>query len=211
MSKTWEVEIRVNGDTVLTLGSSHLSGIENIDDYVDDVRNCAQHLLSFIGDPDSPFQGKRKWDEGDHEGCGIDSQRAFLLAQLRATPSSLNDAMRTMEIAADFIGGVAQRVPEPDPQIALESERAEGWKRLAYNMADAAVAQRALDRNEIARIINPDLFVEYDLLVKAGTIAENGKPWSWVVFGTKIEALLAKADAIIALSAVPSTECGESK
>jgi hypothetical protein len=51
MSKTWEVEIRVNGETILTLGSSHLSGIENIDDYANDVRNCAQHLLSFIGEP----------------------------------------------------------------------------------------------------------------------------------------------------------------
>jgi hypothetical protein len=48
-SKTWEVEIRINGESVLTLGSSHLSGIENISDYAADIENCAVHLLSFIG------------------------------------------------------------------------------------------------------------------------------------------------------------------
>lgn len=56
----------------------------------------------------------RRWDVGEHEGCGIDSQRAFergkviisreeLLKQLRAMPSSLNDACRTMEAAAEYI------------------------------------------------------------------------------------------------------------
>ena len=47
--KSWEVEIRADGETILTIGSSHLSGAEDIDAYADIVRNCAQHLLSFIG------------------------------------------------------------------------------------------------------------------------------------------------------------------
>jgi hypothetical protein len=62
--KNWEVEIRADGETILTIGSSHLSGTEDIDAYADIVRTCAQHLLSFIGavkDPanvsesDTPF------------------------------------------------------------------------------------------------------------------------------------------------------------
>lgn len=63
------------------------------------------------------------------------------------------------------------------------------------------------DRETVARIINPELFVEYDLLVKQGTLAENGKLWSEVVFGKRIEALHQKADAIIAaLRAAPAAE-----
>jgi hypothetical protein len=55
------------------------------------------------------------------------------------------------------------------------------------------------EKEQIARIINPDLYVEYDLLVKKGTLAENGKLWADVVFGFRIERLVEKADAIIAL------------
>lgn len=40
--------------------------------------------------------------------------REELLTQLRAMPSSLNDAMRTMEMAADFITRHAQRLPTPE-------------------------------------------------------------------------------------------------
>lgn len=45
----WEVGLRINGTDILTIGSQHLAGIENIDDYADTVRTAAQHLLSFIG------------------------------------------------------------------------------------------------------------------------------------------------------------------
>ncbi len=41
--------------------------------------------------------------------------------------------------------------------------------------------------------------VEARRLVERGTITENGQPWAEVVFGKKIEAVLAKADAILAL------------
>jgi hypothetical protein len=53
----WEVSVSINGENVLTIGHDHLSGIENIDDYADEVRNCAQHLLSFIG-PASAANGE---------------------------------------------------------------------------------------------------------------------------------------------------------
>jgi hypothetical protein len=57
------------------------------------------------------------------------------------------------------------------------------------------------NREKIARIINPDLYVEYDLLMEKGILAENGKLWADVVFGLRIARLLEKADAILALLA----------
>ncbi len=52
--RTWEVEIRVNGTDILTIGNTHLCGISNIDDYAETVREAARHLLAFIGSPDAP-------------------------------------------------------------------------------------------------------------------------------------------------------------
>jgi hypothetical protein len=46
----WGVDIRINGERVLTIESNSLSGIENISDFADTVRECAEHLLAFIGD-----------------------------------------------------------------------------------------------------------------------------------------------------------------
>ena len=63
--QSWEVEVRVNGDSVLTIGgegAAHIAGIENIDDYARTVETCAHHLLAFIGwpvglgEPQSPTQ-----------------------------------------------------------------------------------------------------------------------------------------------------------
>jgi hypothetical protein len=50
---SWEVEIRIEGESVLTIGHTHLAGIEDIDRYADAVRTCAEHLLSFIGSGES--------------------------------------------------------------------------------------------------------------------------------------------------------------
>jgi len=47
--ESWEIEIRTSGNTILTIGSWGLSGIENITDYADLVRHCANHLYAFIG------------------------------------------------------------------------------------------------------------------------------------------------------------------
>lgn len=47
----WEVEVRINGTTALTIGHNHLSGMVNIDEFSDVVENCAHHLLAFIGRP----------------------------------------------------------------------------------------------------------------------------------------------------------------
>jgi hypothetical protein len=49
VERTWEVSVAVNGNNILTIGSNHLSGIENIDEFAEIVANCGEHLLSFIG------------------------------------------------------------------------------------------------------------------------------------------------------------------
>lgn len=50
----WEVEIRVCGERILTIGHEHLSGLADIDKYADVVRTCAEHLMSFIGPEEPP-------------------------------------------------------------------------------------------------------------------------------------------------------------
>ncbi len=58
---TWEVEVRVNGETHLTIGHNHLAGDPEINE--DIVENCAQHLLAFIGratPPAAPAGGESK-------------------------------------------------------------------------------------------------------------------------------------------------------
>lgn len=47
--KSWEVEVRVNGTDILTIGTTHSCGINNIDDYAETIREAANHLLAFIG------------------------------------------------------------------------------------------------------------------------------------------------------------------
>lgn len=54
MADGWAVSIDVNGETVLTIGHNHLSGADDIDRHADVVRNCAQHLLAFIGGDERP-------------------------------------------------------------------------------------------------------------------------------------------------------------
>lgn len=57
----WAVEVRVNGEAILTIESNNnLCGVANIDDYADVVRTCARHLSSFIGpDRQSPHGAPR--------------------------------------------------------------------------------------------------------------------------------------------------------
>jgi len=60
--ESWEVEIRMSGETILTIGSWGLSGIENISDHADLVRHCADHLNAFIGAEETDNQAP----EADH-------------------------------------------------------------------------------------------------------------------------------------------------
>lgn len=50
----WEVEVRVNGERILTIGRDELSGVSDIERHAGIVRTCAEHLASFIGPEDTP-------------------------------------------------------------------------------------------------------------------------------------------------------------
>jgi len=71
-TQSWEVSVSVNGETILTIGHSHLCGVENISDYAGDVRNCAQHLLALVGEEDTEDSGMCKswlgYEEADGDG-----------------------------------------------------------------------------------------------------------------------------------------------
>lgn len=48
----WAVTVEVNGVGILTISNNCVSGIDNIADFDGIVRNCAQHLIGFIGQPE---------------------------------------------------------------------------------------------------------------------------------------------------------------
>ncbi|WP_345815336.1 DUF551 domain-containing protein [Paraburkholderia sp. PREW-6R] len=48
----WSVTVNVNAQDILMIGHNSLSGIDNIEDFAQVVRDCAEHLLSFIGKPE---------------------------------------------------------------------------------------------------------------------------------------------------------------
>ena len=76
MTRRWEVDVRVDGNLILTIGQN-LSGIENIDDFADEVRAAGEHLLSFIG----PAEGGGETPSGPPcPKCGEETADGFGLA-----------------------------------------------------------------------------------------------------------------------------------
>ncbi len=57
MTQHWSVMVCVDGEEILTIESNGLSGVENINDYDKEIRNCARHLLAFIGEPHESGHG----------------------------------------------------------------------------------------------------------------------------------------------------------
>ena len=48
----WSVSVEVDAETILTIGHNSLSGIDDFTDaQAQVIRNCAEHLLAFIGSP----------------------------------------------------------------------------------------------------------------------------------------------------------------
>ena len=115
----WEVEIRIGGERVLTIGHSHLSGIPNIDDYGDTVRTCAEHLLSFIGSGDpAPCFACGGYDDGEQfmcEVCGGDE----LLGDL-AESASRSEAARQLTAQSQPSPTVG---PQSSPTSPAEGEK----------------------------------------------------------------------------------------
>lgn len=56
----WGVDVRVNGEHVLTIESNCLSGRELSDVDEEAIRTAAQHLLAFVGDESSEAKKQRE-------------------------------------------------------------------------------------------------------------------------------------------------------
>jgi hypothetical protein len=51
MPKNWSVTVTADGEDILRLSSGGLCGREDISNFAPIVRECANHLLAFIGPP----------------------------------------------------------------------------------------------------------------------------------------------------------------
>lgn len=49
----FRITVAVNGDEVIAIETEMLAGVPNVDDYAEEIRAAAQHLLAFIG-PENP-------------------------------------------------------------------------------------------------------------------------------------------------------------
>ena len=67
LAEHWRVTVDADGKQILCIESHCLSGIPNVADYAETVRNCAQHLLAFIGEEPATLQQEvetlRRWRE----------------------------------------------------------------------------------------------------------------------------------------------------
>ena len=50
MKNTWLVTVVVDNQNIISISDGHISGIGNVSDYEDEIRECAKHLLGFIGE-----------------------------------------------------------------------------------------------------------------------------------------------------------------
>lgn len=82
------VEVRVDGEGILTLETSCLAGVPDIDQYDEELRWCAHHLLSFIGDPHPDASEAREAD--------LKAKLTQLVDAWEATPAGLQ-SVRVIE------------------------------------------------------------------------------------------------------------------
>jgi len=55
-SKSWEVFVSVEGDEVISIGSSgYLAGVSSPDQFREQIIAAAEHLIAFIGREDGPY------------------------------------------------------------------------------------------------------------------------------------------------------------
>lgn len=110
----WAVNVHVNGIQILNIESECLSGIPNIDDYADTVRNCAKHLLSFIGDEiaESASDCDKQECMGDASPCDPKD-----LQELLAKPSVLEPSDRTADVTVEEL---AERIYNAMPQQGMK-------------------------------------------------------------------------------------------
>jgi hypothetical protein len=97
----WGVDVRINGERVLTIESNCLSGIDNISDYAETVRECAHHLLGFIGEgkPENTKELGTPTNTSHHEICAhhvFDASCPFTSFNLNCGPLPCNLAPRKL-------------------------------------------------------------------------------------------------------------------
>ena len=49
MVEHWRVQVDINGEMVLAIESASLAGQDITEEYAAVIRDCAEHLLSFVG------------------------------------------------------------------------------------------------------------------------------------------------------------------
>ncbi len=123
-AETWHVTVYVNGADILNLGHNHLSGADDIERFTDAIRNCAHHLLAFIGDP-APIQ------RSDAETEGL---RAAVIEECAKVAESEAQAFLSPQYAANQpFGSICER-------FACE-EVAKAIRALAPNPAAGSAEQ----------------------------------------------------------------------
>jgi hypothetical protein len=98
--KHWRVEVSIEGDSKLVIESGSLAGVDNIEEYSEEIRTAALHLLGFIGN-----------DKSDCFACDGDDIRCPIcgisdhIGNMRSTPD-IDDAKKFIDKMSDdeFVG-----------------------------------------------------------------------------------------------------------
>lgn len=169
----WAVSVSADGTEILTIESNCLSGVENIADYADTVRTCADHLHAFIGPhtPPPEAQGnvavepmadliKRLKIIAAHRcsnDLGFDTEIGPLGCALEAHPGGscfCAQVIPTVREAASSIASLSERLAE----VRAQSDRFCDKYLAALKRAEAAEAKLA----EAREIIEP--FADWPVL-----------------------------------------------
>src|SRR6185437_3108490 len=181
----WSVTINVNAQDILTIADNCLSGIDNIEDFAPVVRNCAEHLLSFLGDAcDARLalikrlkqfrrtrHGESIWlGDGLHNPISVDEIIAALLDREASKPAVQRLETTSENIARDIREGRLLVAMLHEKRPAQEIEQQIGDNRTALQafavaappaqIADVAQGAGAVDGWESIRVKNFLPFVE---------------------------------------------------
>lgn len=76
MKNTWNVIVNVDNERILSISDGHMAGIGDVSDYEDEIRECAKHLLGFIGELG---QLEAAEQAGEEDACDLaDDHSEFL-------------------------------------------------------------------------------------------------------------------------------------
>jgi hypothetical protein len=144
--ETWQVDVHADGVVILSIGSGYLSGIKDIADFADTVRNCADHLMSFIG-PDLASVALDEIGSANIKEIG-----QYLEDQARIVAENVGLAEQITLLSASL--AVCQR---NEADLRGEIERLKGWGKANADLAslygnDAKTATLRAERLEKALV-----------------------------------------------------------